>query len=151
VQASEVPPERPVVFLQLSAGKRDLGRVVFELFAETVPRTAENFRCLCTGEKKVPGGATRTNSLTPKSGGRSSGGGGSGYGGGRLHYKGSTFHRIISDFMLQGGDFTNGDGTGGRSIYGNPDGPGKFRDEGFQLQHDRPGLLSMANRSVSPV
>ncbi len=106
----------PRVFFDINIGGAPAGRIVFELFADVTPRTAENFRALCTGEK------------------------GEGQSGKPLHFKGSGFHRIIQQFMCQGGDFTRGNGTGGESIYGE-----KFKDENFQLKHNRPNLLSMAN------
>merc|ERR1712137_958552 len=102
----------PRVFLDISIGDKEIGRVVFELFADVVPKTAENFRVLCSGERADEG----------------------------LTYKGSTFHRVIKGFMIQGGDFTNGNGTGGESIYGT-----KFNDENFVSTHTEAGLLSMAN------
>ncbi len=106
----------PRVFFDITFDGQAAGRIVFELFADKVPKTAENFRALCTGEKGV------------------------GTSGKPLHYKGSSFHRIIQQFMCQGGDFTRGNGTGGESIYGS-----KFADENFTLKHTTPGLLSMAN------
>ncbi|XP_077029479.1 E3 SUMO-protein ligase RanBP2 isoform X2 [Agelaius phoeniceus] len=100
----------PVVYFEVSADDEPLGHITMELFANIVPRTAENFRALCTGEK--------------------------GFG-----FKNSRFHRIVTDFVCQGGDITNHDGTGGRSIYGTA-----FEDENFIVKHTGPGLLSMANK-----
>jgi len=108
--------DNPHVFFDIKQGEETLGRIVMQLYKDITPKTAENFRCLCTGEKKI------------------------GKSGKPLHYKGCTFHRVIKDFMLQGGDFTNGDGTGGESIYGE-----KFADENFIIQHTEGGQLSMAN------
>ncbi|CCW63160.1 unnamed protein product [Phytomonas sp. EM1] len=112
-------PKNPVVFFDVTVGAQPAGRVTMELFADVVPKTAENFRALCTGEKGV------------------------GRAGRPLWYKGSTFHRVIPNFMCQGGDFTAGNGTGGESIYG-----AKFPDESFSGRagkHFGPGTLSMAN------
>ncbi|KFK30119.1 hypothetical protein AALP_AA7G219300 [Arabis alpina] len=110
----------PRVFFDMTLGGTPAGRIVMELFADTTPRTAENFRALCTGEK------------------------GLGKSGKPLHFKGSIFHRVIPGFMCQGGDFTAGNGTGGESIYG-----AKFTDENFIKKHTGPGILSMANSGVN--
>ena len=104
------------VYFDVEIAGEPAGRITMGLFGKTVPRTAENFRALCTGEK------------------------GTGTMGKPLHYKGSKFHRVIPEFMLQGGDFTHGTGVGGESIYG-----GKFDDENFKIKHTGTGLLSMAN------
>ncbi|XP_077276285.1 nuclear cyclophilin protein Moca-cyp isoform X2 [Temnothorax americanus] len=106
------------VFFDVEVGGLPMGRIVFELFSDTCPITCENFRALCTGER----GLGKTT-------------------GKPLHYKGIVFHRVVKDFMIQGGDFSIGNGTGGESIYG-----GTFADENFIMKHNKPFLLSMANR-----
>ncbi|CAD5114840.1 DgyrCDS3876 [Dimorphilus gyrociliatus] len=115
IQITDKPdPKNPIVFLDISVGNTNIGRIKFELFANVVPKTAENFRQLCTGEYKRDG--------VPQG------------------YKNCQFHRVIKDFMVQGGDYINHDGTGVASIYS-----GAFSDENFMLKHSGPGILSMAN------
>ncbi|KAI8603060.1 cyclophilin-like domain-containing protein [Dissophora ornata] len=109
----------PRVFFDVDIDGHRIGRIVMELFQDEVPRTVENFRALCTGER----GISKISSVP-------------------LHYRGSIFHRVIKGFMIQGGDFTRRDGTGGESIFGAP-----LQDEGgFKRKHDTEGLLSMANK-----
>ncbi|OCH83738.1 peptidyl-prolyl cis-trans isomerase [Obba rivulosa] len=108
--------DRPLTYFDVTIGGKPAGRIVMQVFSDIVPKTAENFRALCTGEKGI------------------------GKSGKPLHYKGSPFHRVIKGFMIQGGDFTAGNGTGGESIYGE-----KFEDENFEVKHTKRFLLSMAN------
>jgi hypothetical protein len=108
-----------VAYFDITIGGEPAGRLTFDLFDDVVPKTAENFKQLCIGDKTSASGV-------------------------RLAYAGSQFHRCIKGFMLQGGDFTRGDGTGGESIYGE-----KFEDEAFTLKHEKPMLLSMANAGES--
>ncbi|MCL7044497.1 hypothetical protein MKW94_003745 [Papaver nudicaule] len=107
----------PRCFMDISIGDEVEGRIVVELYSDIVPKTAENFRALCTGEKGI-GPHT----------------------GVPLHFKGNCFHRVVKGFMIQGGDISARNGTGGESIYGL-----KFEDENFEMKHERKGILSMAN------
>ncbi|KAI3915740.1 hypothetical protein MKW92_011683 [Papaver armeniacum] len=107
----------PRCFLDITIGGEMEGRIVIEVYSDVVPKTAENFRALCTGEKGIG-----PNTGVP------------------LHFKGNCFHRVVKGFMIQGGDISARNGTGGESIYGV-----KFEDENFELKHERKGMLSMAN------
>jgi len=113
-----VPPQAEItsrVYFDVSIDDRDAGRIVMGLHGSIVPKTVHNFESLCRGDQRHPRGRL-------------------------LAYQGSPFHRIIPNFMIQGGDFTNFNGTGGLSVYGD-----RFEDENFQLTHKGPGILSMAN------
>lgn len=103
-------PKDDIVFMDIVTDQEHLGKIHIKLFSNVVPYTCENFKKLCTSKDR------------------------------NMSYVGSPFHRIIKGFMIQGGDFTKGNGTGGLSIYGE-----KFPDENFAISHDRKGLLSMAN------
>lgn len=115
-KAEEVPEVTHRVFLDVDIDEQRQGRIVIGLYGQVVPKTVENFRALCTGEK------------------------GKGPSGKKLHYKGTPFHRIVSGFMIQGGDIVNGDGRGLESIYG-----GTFPDENFKIKNSHAGVVSMVN------
>nr|XP_022913383.1 peptidyl-prolyl cis-trans isomerase D-like isoform X1 [Onthophagus taurus] len=106
-----------IVYLDIQIGNERAGRIIIELFDQLVPKAAANFKALCTGEKGI------------------------GEYGKKLHYKGNTFHRVVPQFMVQGGDIINCDGTGGESIYGP-----SFEDENFTIMHDNKGTVGMANQ-----
>jgi peptidylprolyl isomerase len=116
VEADPLAPVTQKTYFDIEIDGKAAGRITFGLFGDVVPKTTKNFATLCDGSAGI------------------------GNAGKPLHYKNSSFHRIIPGFMAQGGDFTTGDGRGGESIYGN-----KFEDENFKLKHDKPYLLSMAN------
>ncbi|KAL9644047.1 hypothetical protein ABK040_005515 [Willaertia magna] len=117
-KSSAAATSRPKVFFDITIGSKKEGRIVFSLYSDIVPKTAENFRCLCTGERG-------NSKIHPNK---------------KLHYKGSIFHRVIPSFMCQGGDIISGNGSGSDSIYG-----ASFKDENFKAKHTKPGLLSCAN------
>ncbi|KAF1996691.1 hypothetical protein P154DRAFT_525387 [Amniculicola lignicola CBS 123094] len=113
---AESAEPNPIVFFDITLGGEPLGRIKMELFSNITPKTAENFRTFCNGDMKNAQGKP-------------------------IGYKGSKFHRVIKDFMLQGGDFINGNGTGSKTMFGTD----KFADENFIIKLDGPGLLAMAN------
>ncbi len=114
-----IPPAaangNPIAFVDVAIGGQQVGRMQFELFADRLPKTCENFLKLCTGE--VARGHRP------------------------LGYKGAQFHRVVRNFIAQGGDIANHDGTGATTVWGTR----FFADEGFYFNHDRAGMLSMAN------
>ncbi|XP_072994116.1 peptidyl-prolyl cis-trans isomerase CYP21-1 [Typha latifolia] len=116
IKVEKLPEITHRVYLDVDIDGQHIGRIVIGLYGELVPKTVENFRALCTGEN------------------------GNGPNGKPLHYKGTPFHRIISGFMIQGGDITYGDGRGKESIYG-----GTFPDENFIVKHSQAGIVSMVN------
>eukprot|EP01101_Sappina_pedata_P009326 TRINITY_DN5406_c0_g1_i1.p1 TRINITY_DN5406_c0_g1~~TRINITY_DN5406_c0_g1_i1.p1 ORF type:complete len:189 (-),score=37.83 TRINITY_DN5406_c0_g1_i1:20-586(-) len=120
VQDQPAASNRPRCFFDISANSEPLGRIVFELYTDIAPRTCENFRSLCTGEKGI--GKCQV----------------------PLHYKGVKIHRCIENFAFQGGDITRGTGFGGESIYG-----AKFADENYNISHDSGGILTMANGGIN--
>eukprot|EP00899_Mesostigma_viride_P020249 jgi/Mesvir1/28225/Mv04774-RA.1 len=125
----------PRCFFEIQVQGQSIGKILFELFWDKVPFTAENFRALCTGEKgrveDLEGERAGAQDAKPKRGR---------LGSPALHYKGTHFHRLVSDFVVQGGDVTGFDGSGGWSIWGP-----QFVDENFKLKHSHAGLLSMAS------
>ena len=124
-------PKHPKVFLEFTIGSKSVGRVIIELYNDITPLTAENFRGLCTGEYARSQGQENTLASTSEGSKKS-----------KLHYLGSKIHRIVDGFVIQGGDITKGDGTGGDCIF-----PGvkTFKDENFERRHAHAGILSMAN------
>lgn len=119
VNEDEVEKVRTRCYFDVAIGNMPVcGRIQFELYNDLVPKTAENFKQLCTGESGI-------GKITQKP----------------LYYKEIIFHRVVKGFMIQSGDFSKSNGTGGESIYG-----GTFDDESLSMKHDKPYLLSMANR-----